>query len=194
MFKSKFLKFLLLFVFLIWIVGYGFFIAKVLRFEIDIPTAETDAIIVLTGGKNRINTGLELFADGKAPKLLITGVHPKSPDADILSMWKDENKPLPDCCITLGREATTTIENAIEAKGWIDQNNVKVITLVTSDYHMPRALKEFWNVIPTLRILPYPVSKEDNLLSTSFWYLSFSEYNKNLFRDAVLYIEKNFMK
>lgn len=156
---------------------------------------KSDGIVVLTGGKDRIQKGFDLFVYGKAaPRILITGIHPKTSDEDILSMWEDRENPLPQCCITLGREATTTIENAIEAKQWIDKNKIKEIHLVTSIYHMERSLKEFENMMPEIVIHPIRISNDQEMSGSSFWYLTFSEYNKNLFRDATIYVEKNFLK
>lgn len=191
---SRFLKTLLILLLLIWLGGYGWFVTQILVNTPSKHIDNKDAIIILTGGKNRIQEGLRLFAHGKAPKLLITGVHPKSPDKDILSLWDDKANPLPQCCITLERKATTTIENAIESKNWIEKNNIKEALLVTSAYHMPRAIKEFKNAMPELVIHPYPVTQETSIKSSSFWSLTFSEYNKNLFRDATLYVEENFLK
>ncbi|MDH5723288.1 MAG: YdcF family protein [Alphaproteobacteria bacterium] len=194
MLVSRFLKTLLFLLLLIWLGGYGWFVTQVLVNTHSENVESKDGIIILTGGKNRIQEGLKLFANGKAPKLLITGVHPKSPDKDILSLWDDKAKALPQCCITFGREATTTIENAIESKNWVEKNDIKEVLLVTSAYHMPRAIKEFKNIMPKLLITPYPVTHENNLTSPFFWSVTFSEYNKNLFRDATIYVEKNFLK
>ena len=44
----------------------------------------TDAIVVLTGGAERVETGFRLLADGLAPRLFVSGVHPDSRLADLV--------------------------------------------------------------------------------------------------------------
>ncbi|MGH1376546.1 MAG: YdcF family protein [Alphaproteobacteria bacterium] len=174
---------------LIWLIGYTLFV-----FSVSVKTPikninTTDAIIVLTGGQNRIDSALQLFAQSKTDKLFITGVHKDVSQDDILQMW-DGNKPLKKCCIILGQKAKTTRGNALEAQEWIDQQqNINNIVLVTSAYHMDRALLEFNHALYNhkVTITPYPVMDNSNALNTpSFWKLTFSEYNKFIFRTTVL--------
>ena len=98
---------------LLWAGGLALFITKINK---DIPptTDTVDAIIVLTGGQNRINTGLAFFAEGISKQLFITGVHPDTKLKDIKAKWT--GKRIPTCCITLGHEATTTVQNAKETQ------------------------------------------------------------------------------
>lgn len=184
------IKRLTLFILLIWLTGYVAFVFNVLNKQ-AIPISalqKTDAIIVLTGGSSRIHTGLTLFSEDLANKLFITGVNKTTSDNDISSLWSGET-PLP-CCIELGREATTTKENAIETKNWIEKNDVKTITLVTSNYHIDRAVQEFINTIPNVEIQKYPVPEQKySTQHIQFWKLTFSEYNKIIFRKIVIMLE-----
>lgn len=137
------------------------------------PEKETDAIIVLTGGANRVDTGLELFQEGKAEKLLISGVHRDVRVPDILSFWRGPAINIGN--IALDTRATSTIENAIYSIEWIRENDIKTIRLVTAYYHMPRAYWHFKYRMPELRITPHGVTPE-----TGPSYLSalLSEYGK----------------
>lgn len=171
---------------LAWGYGYARFIVDIETMKPEEIGEKTDAIVVLTGGNYRINTALELFAQGLAPKLLITGVHKSVKEYEILASWKGK-EPLPECCISLGRSATTTMENAQESKTWIEENKVKSIRIVTSGYHMPRALIEFHHLMPETEIIAHPVEEQDYAFDDwRFWYISFSEYNKTLLRRASL--------
>ncbi len=169
----------------IWISGYPAFIAYTVNIHPVDRTQHTDAIVVLTGGDNRIHTGLELLTAGLAPKLFISGVNKDVTIDDIMATWKGRDKlPTPHCCIILGHQALTTFENAKETKQWIADNNIKSIRLVTSRYHMARALLEFKMIIDEdITIVPHPVEQQyTGVTDGKFWKLTFSEYNKTLYR------------
>ncbi len=148
------------------------------------PGMRTDAIIVLTGGNYRVQTGLGLWSEHLAQELFITGVNRDVKRREILAEWKGE-EALPHCCITLGYEATTTHENAIEAKDWVERNNIKTARIVTSPYHMQRALLEFRQAMPDLVMIAHPVQMEDYTpRELVYWKILFSEYIKAIWRGA----------
>ena len=181
MFK-KFLRILIILTLFAWIGGYGAFVLHITKLAPQQPNKKTDAIIVLTGGKKRIHKGLELFQKKRAEHLFITGVNESVSKNDITKMWKEQYK-LPDCCITLGHEATTTLENAIETKNWIETNKISSIQLVTSAYHIDRALLEFHYLIKGIEIISHPLDVHDPPANDiKFWKITFSEYNKIIFR------------
>lgn len=164
---------------ILWIGGYALFVVNVTSKPITQLNTKTDAIIVLTGGHKRIKHGLSLFSAGLSKNLFITGVHE--------AVTKEDITQISDCCIILGHKATTTLENAYEAKEWIESQNIKTIRLVTSAYHMDRALLEFRDAIPNIDIIPHPVhDNHDTLQDINFWRITFSEYNKTLFRVVIL--------
>jgi uncharacterized SAM-binding protein YcdF (DUF218 family) len=175
-------------VFIVWVVGYAYFLMMT---GLAIPTdreEKTDAIVVLTGGNFRTYTGLRLLTDGAAPELFITGVHKAVKEADIRALWKEQT-PLPECCVTLGQRAETTLENAAEAKQWIEQKKFKRIRLVTSTYHLQRALLEFQYAMPDIVIIPHPVEEEDySPHELKFWTITLSEYSKYIVRSMILFI------
>lgn len=166
----------------LWAAGFLYFSAHALSIQPQNIEKTTDAVIVLTGGKQRIETGLELFANGRTRHLFITGVHPEVSRKEILDMWAGETS-LPPCCITLGYKARTTIQNAQETKDWMEDYNYSSIRLVTSNYHMPRALLELRHTLPDVEFISHPVNQPDINASTQyFWHLLFTEYHKTLFR------------
>lgn len=165
---------------LFWALGWMWFAASVVSMKAHNPEMPTDAIIVLTGGEKRVNTGLDLLADGKGKKLFISGVNSKVKPEELVALWKgDHEKVL--CCITLGYEAEDTSSNASESQEWIKKNNIHSITLVTSNYHMARSSLIFKQAMPDIQIYKHPVVPVDfEPWGKSFWVLTLQEYTKFL--------------
>lgn len=160
---------------IIWALGWMWFATTVALSAPDKETANSDAIIVLTGGNGRITAGLDLLKQKKADKLFISGVNEEVTPADILS--DDGNL----CCIFLGYKAQDTVGNAKEVKEWVEENDIKRFHLVTSSYHMPRAQIELSQALPDTDMLPYPVLTQDfEPWKGRFYSLTFSEYNKTI--------------
>ena len=138
-----------------------------------------DAIVVLTGGPNRINEGFKLLENNFSKKIFISGVNPIVKKTDLKKIINKNDDPekdsLIDCCLYLGKKATNTKTNAIEVINWMSINNLNSAILVTSDIHMPRSILEFQNNANHIRITPWPVSS-DNLNWQNFLteYLRFS--------------------
>ncbi len=187
MFK-KIIGILMVLGFIVWFGGYLGFLSN-MQPSYESSPAKVDAIVVLTGGQGRITTGLNLLSQKLAKNLFISGVHESVKKTEILSMW-DGKAPLPKCCITLGYEAKTTITNATEVKEWVKKNNIRSIILITSDYHMSRALLEFEYIMPLIQIHPHMVTQEIDFSNQSFWKNSWIEYNKLLIRKTAIIINK----
>lgn len=114
-----------------------------------------DGIVVLTGGAERIEAGLQLLADGKAPLLLVSGVG-KGVDMAELVRRAPGAEPRADR-VTLGHDATTTLGNASEAAAWARAHGMQSLVVVTAGYHMPRALLEIGRALPGVALHPAPV-------------------------------------
>ena len=121
------------------------------------PDRRTDAIVVLTGGSDRIESGLALLARGKAAKLFVSGVHPGVEVADLVHRAAIDPR-LVACCVVLGHAAGNTPGNAFETAQWLSAERYHSLRLVTADYHIRRALLEFQRALPpgTL-VIPDPV-------------------------------------
>lgn len=175
---------------LLWLAGYGAFIANILTDSPREAKRKTDAIVVLTGGDFRVDTGFDLFAQKLAPRLFITGVHNSVSLDDLIHKWKSEEEStplLPACCMDLGHKALTTVENAAETEEWVKKNDIRSIRLVTSPYHMPRALLEFRSLMPGLEIVPHAVMRDQpGMEGRFFWNITFLEYHKWLVREVQL--------
>jgi len=171
------------FLFLIWLGGFIIFQQYIRKRPIDNET-KTDAIVVLTGGEKRIIEAINLYNEGLADMLFISGVEPH---VDFQSLENQNNIRIKRerQRVFLGKEATNTIENAIEVSEFIRRNNLKSIRLVTSYYHMPRGLEEVRALTPDIEILEHPVYSKN--VSKRWWkspksfYLIASEYHKFIF-------------
>jgi uncharacterized SAM-binding protein YcdF (DUF218 family) len=128
---------------------------------------KADAIVALTGGKARIGEAVKLLAHGKARRMLITGVNPTT-KAKELERLVPRGKELFNCCIDLGREARDTAGNARETRDWAQKNGFNSLIVVTSSYHMPRALAELMRAMPGKEILPHAV--EPRSFASSRWW------------------------
>lgn len=118
-----------------------------------------DGIVVLTGGAQRVNDALALLQQGHGGKLLISGVHHKT-GRDELARHAPAARELLECCVDLGKGARNTIGNAIETRRWAEENRFRSLIVVTSNYHMPRTLREFRHALPGVQVTGYPVVTE----------------------------------
>ncbi len=140
---------------LCWSGGLFWFVGLMPTESADDPSV-TDAIIVLTGGSQRVENGLRLLAEGKAKKLFVSGVY-RSTDVKALMRASNQQSKWLTCCIELGHEADSTRGNAAETAAWMKAENFHSLRLVTASYHMPRSLLEFSRAMPDIRIVPNPV-------------------------------------
>src|SRR5437868_11434661 len=133
-------------------VGFIAFLAQLRGVEAE-PARRADGIVVLTGGSSRVPDAMELLAAGYGRRLLISGVHPTSTASDI-SRTLPENQSFMRCCVDLDRTAVSTRGNAAEARRWAAGRGFKSLIVVTSNYHMPRALVEFSHAMPEATLIP----------------------------------------
>ncbi|HUZ71843.1 MAG TPA: YdcF family protein [Stellaceae bacterium] len=167
----------------VWFAGLVWFIRAIPTAVAD-PGRMTDAIVVLTGGSLRVESGLALLAAGKARKLFISGVYHGVEVGDLLRL----SRQAPDwvaCCIVLGHEAESTFGNARETAQWMRAESFHSLRLVTANYHMPRSLLEFTRAMPDIVIVPHPVFPEisrDRLwwMRPASYGLLLGEYDKYL--------------
>jgi uncharacterized SAM-binding protein YcdF (DUF218 family) len=141
-----------------------------------------DGIVALTGGPYRINDAIELLASGRGQRLLITGVAPTVSTTE-LARLVPERQHWFGCCVDLGYSALNTIGNAVETRQWALDRGFHSLFVVTSSYHMPRAIAEIAHQLPDVALLPFPVIA-DKLHAEPWWTrgttvkLMFSEYLK----------------
>jgi uncharacterized SAM-binding protein YcdF (DUF218 family) len=141
---------------------------------------KTDAIVVLAGGKGRVDEGVRLYRERRAAYLFLIGVDPSVRKSDLYRPRPGD--PSAEGVI-LERASRNTLENAILGREVILQRQVDSVLLITSRYHMKRAAILFRNALPKeVAIYPYPVDTRN--LKEAWWNhvgsfsLLFSEFYK----------------
>jgi uncharacterized SAM-binding protein YcdF (DUF218 family) len=165
--------------------GIGFlWFATLMPTRADNGQRETDAIVVLTGGSDRLAVALDLLSENKGRKLFVSGVYHSVDVRQLLDLSQHSPEDL-SCCVVLGYQADNTRGNAIETAAWMKEQGFTSLRLVTATYHMPRSLLEFRRLMPEIEIIPHPVFPE-HFKSDDWWLwpgssaLLISEYSKYL--------------
>jgi len=163
--------------------GFGYFTWDLPSEQIMLDR-DADGIVVLTGGESRVADALELLSSGRAKRLLITGVYPGTKGKEIAGQVAGYDH-LMACCVDLDYSALNTLGNAVQARHWALHHSFRSLIVVTSAYHMPRAIAELRHQLPDVTLIPYPVVS-DRLRIEPWWSSSattrlvLSEYLKYL--------------
>ncbi len=149
-------------------------------FSLRQKDVKTDAIVVLAGGRGRVEEGTRLYHENRGQWLLLIGVDPSVRKGDLYRERKGERDSE---AVILEKVSRNTLENALYARNLIVQRNIRSITLITSRYHMKRATLIFRNALPPeIAIYPHPVDSRN--LQETWWShsgsfrLLFSEFYK----------------
>ena len=169
------------------------FMACLQHFALTLPQKSpladslTDGLVVATGGQHRINEGLRLIEQGASSRMLITGVGKGISKASLTETFAKTNaqQSIFHCCVDLDATATDTRGNALAARNWVQTHQLTSISLVTANYHMPRALLYFQRIMPDVAITSLPVSPPD--LQPTKWYANWPTA-KLLMREYAKYL------
>ena len=129
-------------------------------------SAKADAIVVLTGGNQRIDQAISLLENGTGQRLLISGAHPDTSASRIRAL-NHAPQSLFDCCVDIGYDAIDTVGNALETAKWVRSHGYRDVLVVTSNYHMPRSLLELHRIDPDTRYIGFPIVNTD--LKSTNW-------------------------
>lgn len=135
--------------------GFVLFVSNLPSAPKDPPTA--DGIVALTGGDSRLDAAVALFESGVGKRLLISGVSQETSKETLAKMSGGAARFA--CCADIGYAAEDTHGNAVETASWARQNHFGSLVIVTSRYHMPRAMEEFSAVLPEVTLIAYPVNQ-----------------------------------
>jgi uncharacterized SAM-binding protein YcdF (DUF218 family) len=164
-------------------VGFGWFIFNIAGDEVTLDT-KADGIVALTGAAARIPDAIELLATDRGKRLLITGVHRATSSKEIARLTPLYSKYF-TCCIDLDRSALNTFGNALETKRWARAHNFNSLIVVTSNWHMPRAMAELAHQLPDVTLIAYPVISEK--VKTEPWW-SNTDTARFLFAEYLKYV------
>ena len=142
--------------FAVLLMGLGFlwFVRQVPAEEVTL-NRDADGIVALTGGASRIADAIELLASGRGKRLLISGAY-RATNSKEISRLNPEFERWVRCCVDFDR-SLNTLGNAIETKRWAEHRGFRSLIVVTSNYHMPRALAEIAHQLPNVALVPFPV-------------------------------------
>ena len=163
--------------------GFVWFVRHVPAEEVSL-NRDADGIVALTGGASRITDAIELLASGRGKRLLISGAN-RATNSNEISRLNPEFEPWVRCCVDFDR-SLNTLGNAIETRRWAESRGFRSLVVVTSNYHMPRALAEIAHQLPEVTLLPFPVVT-DRQRAERWWVgwattrLMVTEYLKFLF-------------
>ena len=124
-----------------------------------------DAIVVLTGGRGRVEEGIRLYRDNQARWLFLVGVDPSVRKGELFSeqpgMRNGEG-------VILEKVSRNTLENAIYARELVVRHQIRSLKLITSRYHMKRATLIFRSVLPK-EVTIYPCPVDSSNLKEAWW-------------------------
>jgi uncharacterized SAM-binding protein YcdF (DUF218 family) len=171
--------------------GFWWFIGRVPRDEIALDRT-ADGIVVVTGGASRIVDAVELLSAGRGRRLLISGVHPATTSRELQRLMPEYGQ-LIACCVDLDHDAINTVGNAVETRLWARTQGFHSLIVVTSNYHMPRAMAELAWHMPSVELIPFPVVTE-KMRNESWWNvgaarLLVGEYLKFMFAQVRMRLE-----
>src|SRR5215813_5246296 len=146
--------------------GFVWFVSCIASDEVTLDT-KADGIVALTGAAARIPDAIELLAAERGKRLLITGVHRTTSAREIARLTPLYERFF-NCCIDLDRSALNTFGNALETKRWAREHNFNSLIVVTSNWHMPRAMVELEHQLPDVTLVPYPVVT-DKMKAEPWW-------------------------
>jgi uncharacterized SAM-binding protein YcdF (DUF218 family) len=167
------------------LLGFGFlwFVWRVPADEVAL-NRNADGIVALTGGASRVADAMELMAAGRGKRLLISGAYRTTTPGEI-SRLNPVYARVAGCCVDFDN-SLNTLGNAIETRRWAERWGFRSLIVVTSNYHMPRALAELAHQLPGVALVPFPVVT-DKQRAEPWWTngaiarLMFSEYVKYVF-------------
>jgi uncharacterized SAM-binding protein YcdF (DUF218 family) len=146
--------------------GFVWFVWHVPAEEIALDR-NADGIVVLTGGASRVADALELLAEGRGKRLLVSGVHPTTNIAEIARQLPRYEKIITER-VDLDYAAVNTVGNALGTRRWVRERGFRSLIVVTSSYHMPRTMAELAKQMPDIVLIPFPVVS-DKLRNEPWW-------------------------
>jgi uncharacterized SAM-binding protein YcdF (DUF218 family)/glycosyltransferase involved in cell wall biosynthesis len=138
--------------------------------RVEAAPAPADAIVVFAGGvgesgkagggyQERVTQAVSLYRAGYASHIIFSSGYVFTlREAEVMKAVAVANGVPPDA-IALEERASNTRENVIFSNRLLEQNRWRRILLVSSPYHMRRALKTWHRAAPEVTVIPTPVAQ-----------------------------------
>ncbi len=113
------------------------------------PLERSDAIIVISGDEDlaRLREGLRLWREQWAPKLIFSGAARAGPVSNAEAMRQRALAAgVPPSAILVDEQGADTYGNAIHSRRLMEASGLRSAILVTSPYHLQRAVMTFGGV------------------------------------------------
>lgn len=150
---------------------------KLLFDELEYMGEKADVAVVLGSQKAceyRVAVASEIYHSGKIGKLIFCGGKVQDtkyglmPEYESMIIAAKEHK-IPKDCIFTEENSTSTVENLENAKVIIDNiPNCKNVILITTSYHMRRAMKIAEIILSEYKVIPCPAN--DNSTRRNNWF------------------------
>jgi uncharacterized SAM-binding protein YcdF (DUF218 family) len=187
---------ILLILLMFWGVGLLAFASRVDQSTPADDPPVSDGVVAFTGASDaRLTEAMKLLETGKARRMLISGVNPHTSRADVRGVAKATRR-FYNCCVDLGYEAANTVGNGRETANWARAKGFHSLIVVTSDFHMPRAMLELHAAMPEAELTPYPIRTRE--LDARHWWrgqesarrmaLEYSKYLVILAREGITHL------
>jgi uncharacterized SAM-binding protein YcdF (DUF218 family)/glycosyltransferase involved in cell wall biosynthesis/peptidoglycan/xylan/chitin deacetylase (PgdA/CDA1 family) len=132
------------------------------------PARPADAIVVFAGGvgesgkagqgyQERVKHAVDLYRAGKAPRVIFSsGYTFVFQEAEVMRELAIAHG-VPASAISLETHAANTFENVLYVSRMLQQEQRHSILLVSSPFHMRRAVWTFRKVAPSVEVIPSPI-------------------------------------
>lgn len=158
------------------------------------PSAATgcekaDAIVAVSGGDTvaRTTEAILLYKNGWASTIIFSGAAADKSGPSNAQVMKQQaiNAGIDPNDVITEETSETTDENAAKTTSIFEQRNIKSAVLVTSSYHMRRALLEFRKDSKGVTVRAHPVAYDKQWspvwwITPTGWYLAMPELIKSL--------------
>ncbi|MEJ0001127.1 MAG: YdcF family protein [Verrucomicrobiota bacterium] len=118
---------------------------------VDSGETKADELVVLGGGEGRAERAAELYHQGAARGVLVTGYGDCASNVEVL-----KRAGVPASAITTEPTALSTFENATRSVPLLRQMGARRVIVVTSWFHSRRALACFEHVAPDIQFFSRP--------------------------------------
>ena len=149
-------------------ISLGFYLRDLVVYD-QRRSDHADAAVVLTGGPDRLADAATLLATETTNALFVSGVGGNANSDDLIAV-APTLAPFKSCCLVIGREARNTRGNARETAHWVKTHHYSSVIVVTSVFHLPRAMAEMNAAMPDITFMPHRAGMDvgQQIMATPF--------------------------